>query len=84
MGDVCPVCGETVTCKELTDDGRMVGSCGDVFDRDLWNACHECDGQHSPLEPCPYKLRQVNLSVGYDAGFDDLDTPHFMPHDPEE
>jgi len=40
--DRCPICGEHVTLTGETTDGRLIGSCGDAFTREQWEACPEC------------------------------------------
>lgn len=38
LSDPCPVCGEEVTITGKTTDGRLIGSCGDAFDKEAWEA----------------------------------------------
>ncbi len=33
---ICPVCGEVVGIAGRTKDGRLIGGCGDAFDKDAW------------------------------------------------
>jgi len=84
-GDICPVCGEptqivTVACHPQDGD-KFHTACGHEFERHLWTACRKCGREHHPFEDCPPPL--VDLRVGYDAGIDDFEQSHFMPHEPE-
>ena len=36
--DLCPVCGDTVSIIDVTLDERLVGSCGDAFTVEAWQA----------------------------------------------
>jgi len=36
--NLCPVCGESVRLTGQTTDGRVIGSCGDAFKREAWEA----------------------------------------------
>lgn len=35
--DLCPVCGQVVHITGRTQDGRLIGSCGDAFTDEQWN-----------------------------------------------
>ena len=35
--DLCPVCGSEVCIVGRTEDGRLIGSCGDAFTVAQWN-----------------------------------------------
>ena len=38
-GGLCPICGEHITLTgDQTTDGRIIGTCGDAFTRDEWEA----------------------------------------------
>ena len=41
--DLCPICGEKVYITGRTKDGRLVGSCGDAFTQDQWDAEDELE-----------------------------------------
>lgn len=41
---LCPVCGEKITITGRTEDGRLIGSCGDAFTVQKWveEDCPDC------------------------------------------
>ena len=35
----CPICGENITLLDkVTTNGRLIGSCGDAFTKEQWEA----------------------------------------------
>jgi ribosomal protein S27AE len=48
---LCPVCGVLVKLQDHTKDGRLVGTCGDAFTMNQWDACPDC-GASDVLEGC--------------------------------